>query len=189
MLYAVRGHLRRIAPHQVLLETGGFTISLKVPLSVSQSLSLDAETTLYTVLHFPREDGEATLYGFLSEQDRKLFLQLLRVRGLGAQRALAILSQFSADALLQIIHAGNATALSQVKGIGKKLAQQVILDMQPALKGLTLQPLSPYYEDAYEALIALGFAASEAHARLQAALKARPDAPAEELVQLALRSS
>lgn len=188
MLYAVRGYLRRIAPHQILMEVGSFIISLKVPLPVSQSLSVDAEAVLYTVLHFPREDGEAILYGFLSEQDRKLFLQLLRVRGLGAQRALAILSQFSGETLLQIIHAGDANALSQVKGIGKKLAQQVLLDMQPALKGLVIAPLSPHYEDAYEALIALGFAPSEAHTRLQAALKNAPDVSAEELVQLALRS-
>jgi len=189
MLHAVQGRITRIAPHQILMEVNGFTLSLKVPLPVSQALRPDTEAILYTVLHFPRDEGEATLYGFLSEVDRKFFLHLLKVRGLGVQRALALLSHFPLERLIQLIHTGNATALTQVKGIGKKLAQQIILDMQSTLKDFSMQPLSPHYEDAFEALVALGFSSQEAYTRLQAALKLSPDAPAEELVQLALRSS
>ncbi|MCS7296720.1 MAG: Holliday junction branch migration protein RuvA [Bacteroidia bacterium] len=189
MLYAVRGRIVSSAPHQVLMEVGGFTLTLRVPLSVSQGLTSQAECQLYTFLLLPKEEGEPLLYGFSTENERRLFMSLLRVNHLGPQKALALLSHYPADRLIQLIQTGNANALSQVKGIGKKLAQQIILDMQPILKDLPSSVFPPHYEDAYEALIALGFTSKEAHERLQLALQREAEASAERLVQLALQSS
>ncbi|MCS7153240.1 MAG: helix-hairpin-helix domain-containing protein [Bacteroidia bacterium] len=189
MLYAVKGRIARVMPHQVLVESGAFILAVRVPLSASRMLSDQSEVLLYTVLQLPREEGEPVLYGFLDEAERKMFVQLLRVRSLGPQKALALLSHFPAEVLLQLIHTGNAAALTQVKGIGKKLAQQIILDMQSILRGTAMQMPSPAYEEAYEALITLGLTPQEAHSRLQAALKSEESASAERLVQLALKSS
>ncbi|MEN3041386.1 MAG: Holliday junction branch migration protein RuvA [Bacteroidia bacterium] len=190
MLHALRGQLIRVTPHQVYMEIGGIIFTLRVPLSITQKLTEQSETMLYTVLHLPREEGEPTLYGFLSESERKLFLQLLRVRSLGPQKALALLSHFPPDILLQIIRREDVNALTEVKGIGKKLAQQIILDMQAALKDLPIPTMSPAYEEAYEALIALGFTTQEAHTRLAKVQSlSSSEISAEELVQLALKHS
>lgn len=189
MLHRIRGTVVHIAPHQIFLEVEAFTLAVRVPLPVGQALRVGQEASLYTFLSFPREEGEAILYGFLSEQERRLFIQLLKVRQLGAQRALAILSHFPTEVLLQLIHSGNASALAEVKGIGKKLAHQIILDLQPLLKSLSPQTLPSAYNEAYEALIALGFTPQEAHARIQHAFQSAPDGTAEHLVRLALQSS
>ncbi|MCX8112046.1 MAG: Holliday junction branch migration protein RuvA [Bacteroidia bacterium] len=189
MIYAIQGKLIRVAPHQIWIQVGGFVFWLRVPLSVSQTLSHQSEALLYTLLHLPREEGEPVLYGFLGEEERRLFIQLLRVRNLGPQKALALISHFPTELLVQVIRAGDVSALTSVKGIGKKLAQQLILDMQPALQHFASHSLSPQYAEAYEALVTLGLTPQEAHTRLQAALKEEPEAPAEKLVQLALKSS
>jgi Holliday junction DNA helicase RuvA len=128
------------------------------------------------------------LYGFLTEEERRLFLLLRKVPRVGPQKALALLSHFAADQLVQLIHTGNAAAIATVKGIGKKLAQQILIDLQSALRDFSPSSASPGYQDAYEALLALGFAPAEAHTRLQAAQKVAPEGSAEALLQLALRN-
>ncbi|MCX7651951.1 MAG: Holliday junction branch migration protein RuvA [Bacteroidia bacterium] len=190
MFHALRGRLVRVTPHQAYIDVGGIIFSLRVPLSTTQKLTEQSEAILYTVLHLPREEGEPILYGFTDESERKLFLHLLKVRSLGPQKALTLLSHFAPEVLLQLIHSGNVEALTQVKGIGKKLAQQIILDMQSALKDFSLPTTSPVHEEAYEALIALGFTPQEAHTRLSKAISTlSKEASAEDIVQFALKHS
>ncbi len=189
MLDFLRGRVVRAAPHQVLLEVGPFGVVVRVPLSVSRALTPDSEATLLTVLLLPREEGEPLLYGFLTEEERRLFLLLKGVSGVGAQKALALLSHFSPTQLIQLIQTGNPQALTTVKGIGKKLAQQILLDLGPALAKLPQATLPPAYNDAYQALLALGFPSAEAHARLEGAFRQAPEADAETLVQLALKNT
>ncbi len=189
MLDSLRGRVVRVAPHQVLVEVGNLGWLVRVPLSVSRELAPGTDITLLTVLILPREEGEPLLYGFLTEEERRLFLLLRGVSGVGAQKALALLSHFSPAQLTQLIRTGNAQALTAVKGIGKKLAHQILLDLGQAFAKLPPSSLPPAYNDAYQALLALGFASAEAQARLEAALRQAPEASAETLVQLALRNA
>lgn len=179
----------QVSPHRVIIEVCGVGFWLYTPLSVSQNLTPGQTCTLLTVLELPREEGEPTLYGFLREEERKLFGLLRKVPRLGPQKALALLSHFSPEQLIQLIHGQEAKALSTVKGIGPKLAQQILLDLQSALKSWPKSTFPPAYQEAYEALHSLGYTPTEAHARLQKALQQHPDAPAEELVRFALRFS
>lgn len=189
MLDYIRGRVVQVAPHQVLVEIGNLGWLLRVPLSVSRKLAPGTDTTLLTVLILPREEGELLLYGFLTEEERRLFLLLRGVSGVGAQKALALLSHFSPAQLTQLIQTGNTQALTTVKGIGKKLAQQILLDLGQAFAKFPQASLPPAYNDAYQALLALGFPSTEAQARLEAAFRQAPEANAETLVQLALRNA
>ncbi|MDW8134712.1 MAG: Holliday junction branch migration protein RuvA [Bacteroidia bacterium] len=188
MLAFIQGKVTRISPHQVIVKQGGIGFLVQTSLLTTQRLQTGQEVTFLTVLIFPREEGEATLYGFLEEEERKYFLLLRKVPRLGPQKALAILSHFSPAHLRQIIQTGNIAALSSVKGIGKKLAQQILLELQTILKELPIQTLPPSYQEAYEALLALGFTPSEATERLQKAYSTHPEFSTEELLQYALKN-
>ncbi len=189
MLSYLSGKVIQVSPHRVIVEVHGLGFWLYTPLSVSKNLTPGQLCTFLTVLELPREEGEPVLYGFLHEEERKLFGLLRKVPRLGPQKALALLSRYSPEQLIQIIHAREVKALSSVKGIGPKLAQQILLDLQSALKSWPKPTLPPAYQEAYEALLSLGYTPAEAQTRLQKALQQHPDAPAEELVRLALKFS
>lgn len=189
MLNHLCGTITHLNPHRLTLEVGGIGFTLYAPLLVTQRLAVGQPCTLLTVLYLPREEGEPTLYGFLREEERRLFQLLRKVPRLGPQKALDLLSHFPPEQLISLIHTQNAKALSAVKGIGPKLAQQILLELQSALKSWPAASLPPNYHEAHEALLALGFPPAEAHTRLQKALVQLPDAPAEELVRLALQFS
>ncbi|MCX7607354.1 MAG: Holliday junction branch migration protein RuvA [Bacteroidia bacterium] len=189
MISYLTGKVTKVSPHLVILDREGIGFAVRVPLSVSQRLQPHQSCTLLTVFSLPREEGEPVLYGFLEEEERQLFLSLRKVPRIGTQKSLALLSHFSPAQLIQLIQTGNASALSTVKGIGKKLAQQILLDLQSALKDLPSATLPPHYQEVYEALLVLGFSPTEARTGLEKALREEPQASAERLLQLALKSS
>ncbi|MEN2993582.1 MAG: Holliday junction branch migration protein RuvA [Bacteroidia bacterium] len=189
MIAFVEGKVAQVYPHGLVLKVGDIGLFLRVPLSLVSSIQAGLPLRLHTVLILPREEGEPVLYGFREEEEKKLFLNLLRVPRLGPQRALHILSTFSVEQFLQLLQAEDIEALSRVRGIGKKLAQQVLLELKPLLKQHVIAVRTAAYGEAYEALLALGLTAQEAHHRLAKALQLDPSANAITLIQLALKSS
>lgn len=184
MIDQIQGVAVQVAPHLAYVQVGPLTLEVRISLQTAQALNAGSEVHLYTVLLLPREEGIPALYGFATIEERQQFLALLRVPRVGPQVALAILSQYPPAVLSEYIRQKDAKALSRVKGVGPKLAQQIILELEgklPAESGM-----SPSYVEARAALVSLGFPAKEADERLQRVYRLHPHAPAEELVRLAL---
>jgi Holliday junction DNA helicase RuvA len=113
-----------------------------------------------------REDA-LDLYGFLHENERKMFGLLLTVSGIGPKSAMSILSLAGIDTLASAISSGKASYLTSVSGIGKKTAEKVVLELKDKMEGLGARPVSGSDEGALEALRAMGYSVKEAREALQ----------------------
>jgi Holliday junction DNA helicase RuvA len=189
------GILRAKRPPSLLLDVGGVGYELEAPMSTFSTLPAVGEpASLFTHL-IVREDAHQ-LFGFSAERERELFRALLRVNGVGAKVALAILSGMDAAAFSRCVLEGDSASLTRMPGIGKKTAERVIMEMRDRLdalpagvSGAAQGQMQPHTADpvteAVSALIALGLKPQEASRRI-AALETE-QLPPEELVRLALR--
>ena len=183
----------------VTLEVGGVGYHLLVPLGTSLPAP-GARARVWTHL-VVREDAH-TLYGFVDRESRELFRALLRVKGVGPGVAMAVLSGLSRHELVAALLQEDLAVLTRVKGVGKKTAEQILLDLRdraPALAaGLALDsgvvlPAAPpdrnqtNFEDAAAALVALGFSEKDAKKRVEKAAESVDPADLQGLVQAAFR--
>jgi len=128
----LRGEIVYKHPPQLMLDVGGVGYELEAPMSTFYDLpAVGASVTLVTHLAV-REDAQI-LYGFLREADRALFRNLLKVTGVGARMALAILSGMDAQRFTLCIQQEDVTALIRLPGIGKKTAQRLVIEMRDRL--------------------------------------------------------
>ncbi len=118
----------------IVLTEGGIGYEIYLTNHALANLPNKGDVVSYFTVHVVREDA-AELFGFTSFDERYTFLILTSISGVGARKALAILSTFSPDELRQNILDNNTMALAQVSGIGKKGAQQIFLDLQYKLQG------------------------------------------------------
>ena len=125
MLSYIKGTITSIEGTNVIIETSNIGYLVKCP--NPSSYKIGDEATIYTYLHL-REDL-IELYGFLSLEEKNLFLQLISVKGLGPKGALAILSSASINDILSAIQKADAKYLQRFPGIGAKASQQIILDL------------------------------------------------------------
>ena len=139
-----------------------------------------------------REDAQL-LYGFSTKAERELFRLLISVSGVGGNTARMILSTYSPRELQGIITAGNAVLLKNVKGLGLKTAQKIIVElsgklMAPGADDGGAQPgAGASFDEALAALSMLGFARAPAEKVLRGVLRESPAAPVEELIRMALK--
>jgi len=144
---------------------GGIGFQVHVPGStLSQLGAIKDKVSLYTHLHL-REDN-VSLYGFASEEELALFKNLISVSGIGPKAALALLSASNPEQLAMAIASGNVDVISQVPGIGKKIAGRLVVELKGKLerewkKGAVL-PLAAENTDAIAALTNLGYSLREA---------------------------
>jgi Holliday junction DNA helicase RuvA len=159
------GKLLAKHPPQIVIDVQGVGYELDVPMSTLYQLPASgSEVTLYTHL-IVREDAHQ-LYGFSTESERAAFRQLLKISGVGARTALAVLSGMSVSDLQQAVNAQDAGRLTKVPGIGKKTAERLMLELRHKLDlpGITM-PASETAEsgsDIVNALLALGYNEREA---------------------------
>nr|VFK52626.1 MAG: Holliday junction DNA helicase subunit RuvA [Candidatus Kentron sp. TUN]VFK53146.1 MAG: Holliday junction DNA helicase subunit RuvA [Candidatus Kentron sp. TUN]VFK55709.1 MAG: Holliday junction DNA helicase subunit RuvA [Candidatus Kentron sp. TUN] len=174
MIAQLRGILREKHPPYLLIDVHGIGYELEAPITTFSILpELGEKLTLYTH-QIIREDAHR-LYGFAGRSERDTFRLLLRVSGVGAKMALAILSGMDAVAFSRCVHEGDAKSLERLPGIGKKTAQRLIIEMQhrfdpiperaPVVGGIMIP--GPKL-DAISALIALGLKRPEASRRIEA---------------------
>lgn len=199
MIAFVRGEIENIAEENVVLDTGGIGYNIRISTNTAQRLpGIGCEVKLYTYTCV-REDA-FLLYGFLSRDELEIFKKLITVNGIGPKGGLAILSVMTADDLRFAIMAGDAKAIAKAPGIGAKTAGRVILDLKDKIsiedtliqKEVNVNHPQKSVEclarnEAVEALVALGYSASDA---LKAIKKASPseDADAETILKLALKN-
>lgn len=174
MIGRLRGVLlAKLAP-QLLIDVQGVGYEVEAPMTVFYELpEAGREITLYTHL-VVREDAHQ-LFGFLAESERAMFRQLLKVNGIGAKSALAILSGISADGLARCVAENDTVSLTRLPGIGKKTAERLIIELRDRLNDWASGPVlatasaampkdrqTGAIEDAVSALIALGYKPPEA---------------------------
>ncbi len=136
MIGRLRGILISRHPPSLLIEVGGVGYEVEAPMSTIYDLpGLGAEVTLLT--HHAVKEDSVTLYGFLREGERALFRNLLKVSGIGAKIALAVLSGVSTDHFARLVHAGDVVALTKIPGIGKKTAERIVVELRDRLDGIS----------------------------------------------------
>ncbi len=129
MIGQLRGKLVEKSPENIIFDVGGVGYELSCSVNTLDNLSLNLETKIFVHTHM-REDA-LTLFGFSSALEKRIFLSLLKVNGVGPKLALKILSGSTLEQLLHMIEAGDVKAISTIPKVGKKTAEQLIL----ALKG------------------------------------------------------
>ncbi len=133
MISRLRGLLIEKQPPQLVIEVQGIGYEVFAPMSTFYNLSeVDTEVTLLTHLSV-REDAHV-LYGFLSESERWLFRDLIRISGIGPKLALSILSTMDLATFVQCVHDNDTTRLIRIPGVGKKMAERLVVEMRDRLK-------------------------------------------------------
>jgi Holliday junction DNA helicase RuvA len=162
MIAFLEGEVVDKAAGRVVLDVGGVGYELSVPTSVLAGLPPAGSKARIHTRMVVREDS-MTLYGFATTDERALFDLLTGVTGVGPKVALAFLSSLAPDALRRAVVSGDADALTVVPGVGKKVAQRVVLDLRDKLggEGAEIVAIGPM-ADVREALVALGLSPLEA---------------------------
>jgi Holliday junction DNA helicase RuvA len=144
--------------------------------------------SLYVHTHVKEDD--ISLYGFATELERDLFRPLLGVKGVGPKLALAVLSHLSAPELVQALAHEDTARLNQVSGIGRKTAQQIVLELSEKAREWPTVPVVPRgaaEQDLVEALLQLGYRGGEARDAVSAIRAQAPNASLEESLRLCLK--
>lgn len=131
MFYYVKGKVAHLAPNLAVIDCGGVGYACRTTSYTLSALQAGQEGTLYTHLNV-REDA-MELYGFATENERSCFQMLLGVSGVGPKAALSILSATTPEGLATAIITGNEKALTVAQGIGKKIAQRILLELKDKL--------------------------------------------------------
>ncbi len=188
VIATVQGKLQARSDEAIIVNVGGIGLRVRVPSRTLDTLGgIGGEVHLFTHLHVREDDW--SLYGFATEDDLRLFETLLTVTGVGPKVALGVLSSASSDTLRLAIAQGNVDVLTAIPGIGKKTAQRLVLELKGKVDttGLgEIGELSPVDEDVMNALINLGYSASEA-ARAARNVSASAKTP-EERIRSALQN-
>jgi Holliday junction DNA helicase RuvA len=208
MIEYIKGHLTDVNPTYVVIEAAGVGYAINIALTTySELVGKEGLESKLFITEIIREDVH-DLYGFFTRGERELFVMLMTVSGIGANTARMIMSAYSASEIRQIIATGNARALSQVKGLGPKTAQRIIVDLkdkvlkidlgsqayqgslEDAASGYSLEMPgedSAVKQEAVSALTMLGFAAAASGKVVDKILKADPTSTVEQVIRQALK--
>ncbi len=198
MIGYLKGKIKHLAPDFVLLEVGGVgyeVVCSGSAFSLLSGVKKGEEGEVYTYLHV-KEDG-VTLYGFSDMQEKALFLKLTTVQGVGAKSAMSLLSSMRPADIFEAIMTADSKRLSAVKGLGKKTAERIILELHGKISadalidGATVSagraPLpSEEDDDAVSALMGLGFNKQESVRAVERAKNAGAST-VEQIIATALR--
>ena len=198
MIEYLKGTLDELTPTLAVVECAGVGYGVNISLNTFAALQGKQEVKLW-ITEAIREDAYQ-LWGFAARQERELFLLLTSVSGIGAAMARMILSAMNPAELCGVISEGNDKMLRQVKGIGPKAAQRIIVDLRDKIVTLAINPATAdpsgtesdslnceVLDEAVTALVTLGFSPAPAHKAVQQILNEKPDTPLERIIVLALK--
>ena len=188
----ISGTVADLAPTYAVIDAGGVGYYMNISLQTFSAIEHERAARLY--VHFiVREDAQA-LYGFATPLERELFRHLISVSGVGGNTARMILSTYTVDELRSIIATENAVLLKNVKGLGLKTAQKIIVELSGKMidavgggKATVPAANGGSYDEALAALVMLGFQKSASEKVLKAVVKESPSISVEEAVRQALR--
>lgn len=199
MIEYLRGRLADLTPALAVVDCGGVGYGVNISLNTYAALQGKDDVKLW-IYEAIREDA-FQLWGFSNTTERSLFMLLISVSGIGAGTARMILSAMTTAELCNVISEGNDKLLKQVKGIGPKAAQRIIVDLRDKIGSLGIDAsvapsassaVSPgvnaeVLEEAVSALTMLGFSPAPSHKVAQQILRQEPQAPVERVIKLALK--
>ena len=190
----ITGKLTELAPAYAIVEAAGIGYFINISLQTYSEIENSDNVTLY--LHYIVREDAQILYGFSTKAERELFRLLIGVSGVGGNTARMIQSTYSPSELRNIIGTGNAVLLKNVKGLGLKTAQKIIVELSGKMvdlkaddkgagKGVVVNNES--FDEALSALIMLGFQKTASEKVLKKIFKESPDLRVEEAIRLALK--
>ena len=193
MIGRLKGILIHKQPPWLVVDVHGVGYELEAPMSTFYELAdVGREVSLFT--HYAQKEDSVSLYGFLTEAERRLFRDVQKVSGIGARIALAVLSGTSVGQFAVLVQSGDVAALTKIPGIGKKTAERMVVELRDraadfAVAGAALpaQGLADPLSEATIALQQLGYKPAEAQKMAKAAA-ADGDA-AETIIKKALQSA
>ncbi len=197
MIARLRGNVWEAWPNRLILDCGGVGYEVFVPqISVDQLNPVEGKEVSLLIYQHIREQAQ-TLYGFATKEEKDIFLLLVdRVSGIGPSIAMAILSGMPVGRFKDAVVNDDAKTLATIKGLGKKTAERIILELKDKVgvtetwkpaEGLEgVAETSTTLQDAELALLALGFKQADARKSVTAALKANPEASVEDLIRSSL---
>ena len=190
MIEYIKGEIAELTPTYAVIECSGVGYLLNISLPAFTRLE-GAKNAKLLVHEAIREDAHV-LYGFIDEQERTLFRLLIGVSGVGANTARMILSSIAAPELEIVIASGAHAKLKNVKGIGVKTAQRIIVDLKDKIKPIgdafIIQPTiaSDVFEEALAAMVMLGFARPQSQKVLKKLFDSDPSLKVEAAIKKAL---
>lgn len=182
MISFVEGEVAEKRDGRVVIAAQGVGYDISVPASTVATLPPVGRVARVHTRMVIRDDA-MHLYGFSSVEERELFDLLTSVTGVGPKVGLAFLSALTPTALRRAVATGDVAALTVVSGVGRKVAQRVVLDLKDRLGGAGI-PMDGPMAEVREALLALGITQQEAS---EATAGLEPDAPTEDLLRAALQ--
>lgn len=194
MIVFLEGELVEKQPTHAVVNVNGIGYEISIPLSSYDRLGNPGDRIHLKTVLVVREDAHL-LFGFMTEEERSLFLQLTTISGIGPKLALAVLSGLSVRDLKEAIAAGDVKRLSGISGVGKKTAERMLLELRDKLgagdliggSGGTLTPQEARLRDVYSALLSLGHKQAEAQRLVKAIEKdVTPDQSLEDLLRMVL---
>jgi Holliday junction DNA helicase RuvA len=192
MIAFVRGKFVNKTPARVVVDVNGVGYDLQISLNTYSAIANADEGLLHAYIHL-YENGQ-TMYGFASVAEKDIFLQLISVSGVGAATARMMLSGMRPDEIVKAIVQGNTKQLESIKGIGKKSAERLIVELRDKLgKQVMENPLSSLVvqtvdADAINALIALGISKPMAENAVKKVILSNPDIALEDMIKQALKN-
>jgi len=193
-MYAyIDGKLTFKCPAYIVVEAGGVGYHINISLNTYSALGSAERCKIYTWLHV-KEDAH-TLYGFSDEGERKLFLHLISVSGIGPTTCRMMLSSITPSEIQQAIVNADVALIQKIKGIGAKSAQRIVLELQDKLKKEGIESLismpihNTIKDEALSALIMLGFGKQVAEKALENVIKkADGELTVEQMIKQALKN-
>lgn len=189
MISHIEGKLTEKTPTYVVIDCGGVGYAIHISLHTFEQIGAGERLKLLT--HLVIKEDSHTLYGFMQEDERLLFTQLISVSGVGTNTARLMLSSLKPNDIKQAISESNWALIKTVKGIGEKTAQKVVIDLKNKVhKSGSLAFTSARnskLEEALAALLMLGFSKNEAEKGIMKIKQQNPEYSLEELVKQTLK--
>lgn len=199
MIASIRGPVLSVGLDHAVIEAAGVGYRINATPATLATLSRGGEARLITTM-VVREDS-MTLFGFPDEESRELFALLQTVTGVGPRLAMAVLAVLEPQLLRTALGAGDVKALMKVPGVGKRVAERLVVDLRDKVGPLPAAGtqgsdaslagsagLGPVHDQVAEALVGLGFSAAQAEQATAAAVQLKPDASTSDLLRSALSS-
>ncbi len=192
----IKGAVADLTPAYAVVEAGGVGYYLNISLQTYAEIEGQAEAKLYVQAQVVM-DKPQVFYGFATRQEREVFRRLISVSGVGGNTARMILSTYAPRELANIIATENAVLLKNVKGLGLKTAEKIIVELKDKIAAAALTPQDAplaagsvsgeTYDESLAALTMLGFPRAASEKALRTIIKENPSASVEEVIRLSLK--
>lgn len=193
MFANLNGKLIHKSTEYLIIDVGGVGYQVQAPLSTYYELGEEGSSVSLRIHTVVREDS-ITLYGFLTEDEKKIFTHIIQVSGIGPKTGIGLLSGLSAGEFVDAVVRGDAARISGVPGIGKKTAERIILELRDKVKKLMIssgyspsEEKTPLQEDVISALVNLGYQKNRAEKAVSMIMREHAPEKFDDLLRKALK--